>query len=127
MTQRTSWLGAAVLLLSACASSGSGSATTAEAAPAAPESTAAPTALADASAVVDEEEDDEELRCTFVAVTGSHLKRRVCTTAAQREAMRRESHNYLRSFYRAGVIDERDRASPRGATTQNPLGRVRQR
>jgi hypothetical protein len=46
-------------------------------------------------------EDDEGLICRREIVTGTHRRIRVCTTAAEREAMRESSRDVLRDISRS--------------------------
>lgn len=103
----------AAFCLTACASGQPPRQAVAGASPAAggaaASSSEAPARVADAGSTREEDgskSDDLGYRCTFVANTGSRIKRRVCTTEAQRDAMRKQGRDYMNQFGKGGVIDD---------------------
>ena len=83
-----------VFALSACAAGSS----TSKPAAAAPASESKSEPVADASSSPDatgEKKDDLGLKCTTMAVTGTRIRRKVCTTAAQREQQRQQARRMM--------------------------------
>ena len=46
-------------------------------------------------AAVEEQEEEPDIVCRRVAVTGSRIKKKVCTTRAQREEMRKGAREFM--------------------------------
>lgn len=58
----------------------------------------------------EESKSDTAVRCTMEAVVGSHLPKKVCSTAAEREALRRQAEQTMQN---TRSLPSRDQAGAR--------------